>query len=149
MPEDSVHSAGRLVGYALNVFPYETFAELLACLEGPILKIKERIFPQEIFPIELRFSERLVNELLQDCDRVARLKYFLDTHDLALVTVNAFVMPPFHGERVKERVYLPAWHVVRGRGHRRDACATLRQRSIRRAQAGHNESRGRQHPQGR
>jgi hypothetical protein len=73
-----------------------------------VLEIKSRAFPNEIFPVELRFSERIVREL--DCDQVARLKYLLDTHDLALVTVNGFVMPHFHGERVKERVYLPAWH---------------------------------------
>jgi hypothetical protein len=110
MPEDTSHSRTRVVGYALNVFPYETLDDLWSCLEGDVLEIKERAFPNEVFPIELRFSERLVNELTQDCDRVARLKWFLDTHDLALVTVNGFVMPHFHAERVKERVYLPAWH---------------------------------------
>src|SRR5437867_3286743 len=98
----------RPVGYALNVFPYETLDELWACLEGDVLRIKERVFRDEVFPVELRFSERIVREL--DCDQVARLKYFLDTHDLALVSINGFVMPHFHGERVKEGVYLPAWH---------------------------------------
>src|SRR5439155_18391953 len=89
----------RALGYALNVFPYTTLAELWPVLEGDVLRIKETAFPDEIFPIELRFSERLVDELLQDCDQVAKLKYFLETHDLALVTVNGFVMPVFHGER--------------------------------------------------
>lgn len=96
------------VGYALNVFPAETLAELWTCLETEVLQIKQRVFPDEVFPIELRFSEKIVRDL--NCDEVVRLKYFLDTHDLALVTVNGFVMPHFHGERVKERVYLPAWH---------------------------------------
>ncbi|MCG3149023.1 MAG: hypothetical protein PCFJNLEI_02475 [Verrucomicrobiae bacterium] len=96
------------VGYALNVFPAETLAELWTCLETEVLQIKDRVFPDEVFPIELRFSEKIVRDL--DCAEVARLKYFLDTHDLALITVNGFVMPHFHGERVKERVYLPAWH---------------------------------------
>ena len=90
-----------VVGYALNVFPAETLAELWTVLENEVLQIKQRVFPNEVFPIELRFSEKIVRDL--NCDEVACLKYFLDTHDLALVTVNGFVMPHFHGERVKER----------------------------------------------
>jgi hypothetical protein len=125
MPEDSIHPHARVVGYALNVFAYETLDELWICLEGDVLEIKKRAFPNEVFPIELRFSERLVNELMQDCDHVARLKYFLDTHDLALVTVNGFVMPHFHGERVKERVYLPAWHESEARVRFTNACLDL------------------------
>ena len=97
-----------IVGYALNVFPAETLDEVWRCLETDVLEIKRRVFPDEMFPVELRFSERIVRDL--DCDQVARLKYFLDTRDLELVSVNAFVMPAFHGEHVKERVYLPAWH---------------------------------------
>jgi sugar phosphate isomerase/epimerase len=124
MPE--IFSAPRrVVGYALNVFPYETLDELWACLEGDVLRIKERAFPDEAFPIELRFSERIVNQLQQDCDRVARLKYFLDTHDLSLVTVNGFVMPHFHGGRVKERVYLPAWHESEARLRFTNSCVDL------------------------
>ncbi len=109
MSEAHRHHA-RAVGYALNVFPYHTLPELWQCLATDVLALKARAFPDGSFPIELRFSEPLVRELARDCDQVARLKYFLDTHDLALVTVNAFVMPRFHGAAVKEKVYLPAWH---------------------------------------
>ena len=115
----------RSIGYALNVFPYKSLAELWACLEGEVAQIKERVFPNEIFPIELRFSAQIVRDLQNDCDQVARLKYFLDTHDLAPVTVNGFVMPAFHGERVKERVYLPAWHESDARVRFTNACLDL------------------------
>lgn len=94
-------------------------------LEGDVLKIKETAFPDAVFPIELRFSDRLVRELQSDCDQVAKLKYFLDTHDLALITVNGFVMPAFHGEPVKERVYLPAWHDSDARLRFTNACLDL------------------------
>jgi hypothetical protein len=96
------------LGYALNAFPCETFEDWWTCLNTEVLAIKQRVFPHSVFPVELRFSERLLRELT--CDRVAQWKYFFDTHDILPVTVNAFVMPHFHGERVKERVYLPAWH---------------------------------------
>jgi len=111
------------VGYALNVFPAETLPDLWTCLETEVLQIKERVFPDEVFPIELRFSEKIVRDL--NCDEVARLKYFLDTHDLALVTVNGFVMPHFHGERVKEKVYLPAWHESEARLRFTNTCVDL------------------------
>lgn len=127
MQENRVRSThqDRALGYALNVFAYDTLAGLWPVLEGDVLAIKERAFPDKPFPIELRFSERLVRELQSDCNEVAKLKYFLDTHDLALVTVNGFVMPAFHGEPVKERVYLPAWHESDARLRFTNACVDL------------------------
>lgn len=98
------------VGYALNAFPYDTLAELWACLEGEVLRLKALASPHEPFPVELRFSAALVHELRGHCDEITRLKWFLETNGLELVTVNGFVLPRFHGTPVKERVYLPAWH---------------------------------------
>ncbi len=111
----------RPVGYALNVFPYRTLAELWACLEGDVLKLKSLAFPDEPFPIELRLSESLLRELRD----ASALKSFCNAHGLALVTINAFVMPAFHGERVKERVYLPAWHESDARVRFTNACLDL------------------------
>jgi hypothetical protein len=129
MPEthtaNPVQRQARSVGYALNVLPYNSLAELWTCLEGEVQQIKERTFPNEVFPVELRFSEQIVRDLQNDCDQVARLKYYLDTHDLALVTVNGFVMPAFHGEPVKERAYLPAWHESDARVRFTNACLDL------------------------
>lgn len=124
---ETIRTSGArpVLGYALNVFPYDTLAGLWPVLEGDVLAIKDRVFPNEVFPIELRFSERLVRELQSDCDQVARLKYFLDTHDLALVTVNGFVMSSFHGAPVKERVFLPAWHESEARMRFTSACLDL------------------------
>ena len=96
------------LGYALNAFPCETFADWWTCLNTDVLEIKRRVFPAETFPIEMRFSAQLLGELTPD--RVLQLKTFFAAHGLALVTVNAFVMPHFHGAPVKERAYLPAWH---------------------------------------
>lgn len=94
-------------------------------LEQEVPRIKAQIFPDEPFPIELRFSDRVVNDLLSDCHEVARLKHTLDVYDLFLVTINGFVMPHFHGERVKERVYLPAWHESEARVRFTNSCVDL------------------------
>ena len=112
-----------LVGYALNAFPCESFADWWACLTTDVLEIKRRVFPDEIFPIELRFSEQFIQELTPT--RVAQLRKFLNDHDLALVTVNAFVMPHFHGAPVKERAYLPAWHASNARLNFTNRCVVL------------------------
>lgn len=123
----------RAVGYALNVFPYRTLPELWTCLETDVLRLKAAAFPGETFPIELRLSENLLAELHADPDALPRLKSFLDEHDLALITINAFVMPAFHGERVKERVYLPAWHESDARIVFTNACLDLLAKLVPRA----------------
>jgi sugar phosphate isomerase/epimerase len=105
MPETVRH-----VGYALNAFPYDTLAELWACLESDVLRLKALVSPSEPLPVELRFSAALVRELKAAGPEVRRLQQFLATNGLELVTVNGFVLPRFHGTPVKERVYLPAWH---------------------------------------
>ena len=112
-----------LVGYALNAFPCESFADWWACLTTDVLEIKRRVFPDEVFPIELRFSEQLIAELTPA--RVGQLKKFLAAQGLALVTVNAFVMPHFHGAPVKERAYLPAWHTGTARLNFTNRCVEL------------------------
>ena len=117
--------ARRAVGYALNVFSYRTLAELRMCLETDVLRLKAAVFPRESFPIELRFSEHIVAELQNAPDEILRLKNFLDDHDLALITINGFVMPVFHGEPVKEHVYLPAWHESDARLDFTNACLDL------------------------
>ena len=47
MQENHVRPAHqvRAIGYALNVFAYDTLAELWPVLEGDVLAIKERAFP--------------------------------------------------------------------------------------------------------
>ena len=112
-----------IVGYALNAFPCETFADWWECLNTDVLEIKRRVFPDEKFPIELRFSERLIQELTPN--RVVQLKNFFTANGLTLVTVNAFVMPHFHGAPVKERAYLPAWHESDARLNFTNRCVDL------------------------
>jgi sugar phosphate isomerase/epimerase len=120
MPE-TLRPTRRAVGYALNVFPYRTLDDLWACLQGDVLKLKALASPREPLPIELRLSESLLGELRDP----APLKSFLDAHGLLLATINAFVMPAFHGERVKERVYRPAWHESDERVRFTNACLDL------------------------
>ena len=108
------------VGYALNAFPCETFADWWMYLNTDVLEIKRRVFPAENFPIELRFSEQLLRELTPA--RIAKLRQFFQDNGLALVTINAFVMPHFHGAPVKEHAYLPAWHESAARLNFTNAC---------------------------
>lgn len=125
MPEaSSVGPSGRRhLGYALNAFAYHTLEELWPVLRGPVAAIKQRMFGADPFPVELRFSEPLVASLRADARGCARLREALRAGGLRAITANGFVMPRFHGERVKERVYLPAWH--EGTARRDFTCAAL------------------------
>ncbi|MCX7885948.1 MAG: hypothetical protein N3B01_01645 [Verrucomicrobiae bacterium] len=118
MPE----TCRRPVGYALNVFPYQTATELWDCLRRDVLQLKALASPHEPLPIELRLSEQLLRELRP---HAPALKTFLLEHDLPLVTINAFVMSAFHGQRIKEGVFLPAWHESDTRLRFTNACLDL------------------------
>ena len=111
------------IGYALNAFPCESFADWWTCLNTDVLAIKQRVCPDEILPLELRFSEQFIRELTPG--RIRQLKTFFAAQGLALVTVNAFVMPHFHGAPVKERAYLPAWHASDARLNFTNRCVEL------------------------
>ncbi len=124
MPKDSVQPT-RTFGYSLNVFPSETLEQLWSCLQNEALAIKESIFPDSKFPVELRFSQQLVTELQSSCEEVARLKHYLDTREMDVITINGFVMDGFQNQRVKENVFLPAWHESDRRTHFTNACLDL------------------------
>ena len=156
MPENNTddHAQRRPahpLGYALNVFPYHTLAELWTCLENEVVQRSSSVFsPTRYSPSNFAFRSTLYASCSMTAPEVARLKHFLDTNDLALITVNGFVMPAFHGERVKERVYLLAWHESDARVRFTNACLDLlsqlpappdaefgfRQRAVRGAETG-------------
>src|SRR5438876_207838 len=106
-------TASLTVGYALNAFPYEDLRGMTMVLRHDAPIIKRAAFPSEPFPIELRFSQRIVDALRNRPRLVAELRQQLRENGLQLVTINGFVPLSFHRGRVKERVYLPRWSAAR------------------------------------
>ena len=94
--------------YCTNIHSGETWSEIEAALAKYLPSIKQRISPDRPMGVGLRLSSIAAAELAGD-DALEKLQYFLAYHDLYVFTVNAFPYGPFHGERVKERVYEPDW----------------------------------------
>ena len=101
---------GTRIGYSLNVFPDESLEELRHTLRHRAPHIRREACHDREFPVELRFSQRMVGELRAQPAAVAELREMLRDEGLRLVALNAFVPVSFHQPNLKERVYLPAWH---------------------------------------
>lgn len=94
--------------YCLNVHRSETWAEARAALTGPARAVKAAVCPDAPFAVGLRFSARAAAELADPTAR-ADLKALLAAEGFRAVTVNGFPYGPFHGQTVKQSVYLPDW----------------------------------------
>lgn len=94
--------------YCLNIHPTQSWAEARAALTGPVARVKAALSPDGPFAVGLRFSAETVAELA-DAAALADLKAILAAHDYRPITMNGFPYGPFHGQRVKEDVYLPDW----------------------------------------
>ena len=94
--------------YCLNIHPTQSWAEARAALTGPVAAVKANLSPDALFGAGLRFSAETMDELA-DPGKRAELAAILREGDLDPLTMNGFPYGPFHGERVKEQVYLPDW----------------------------------------
>jgi sugar phosphate isomerase/epimerase len=94
--------------YCTNIHAGESWAEVLASLSTHLLEVKRRTAPAQRFGVGLRLSNRAAVELGEP-EALAGFLEFLRRHDLYVFTINGFPYGRFHGEPVKERVYLPDW----------------------------------------
>jgi hypothetical protein len=98
---------GRLITYCTNIHPGEGWQEAFTALQDHIPAVKAAVSPDHAFPIGLRLSQRAAAELTgEENERFLR---WLRENDCFVPTLNGFPYGSFHGERVKERVYLPDW----------------------------------------
>ena len=112
----------RLITYCTNIHPAQTWDETFAALRKHIPAIKSAVSPAAAFPIGLRLSSLAASELTAEKNR--DFKAWLAEEDCFILTINGFPYGAFHGDRIKEQVYLPDW-----RSHRR-AAYTIRLASL-------------------
>ena len=94
--------------YCSNIHAGESWSDVDRALRGALPAIRQHLKATGPFAIGLRLSDRAARELEQP----AALNEFLDylrLGDYYVPTINGFPFGAFHGERVKERVYLPDW----------------------------------------
>ncbi|HWD18687.1 MAG TPA: metabolite traffic protein EboE [Verrucomicrobiae bacterium] len=100
---------GHHLAYCTNIHRGETWAETMAALENFTLAVRARVCPAAAFGIGLWLSDRASRELISEPDGVAQFRRWLEAHQCYVFTLNGFPFGRFHGERVKESVYLPDW----------------------------------------
>jgi sugar phosphate isomerase/epimerase len=96
------------LAYCTNVHRGETWAETFAALEKYTLAVKRRVSPTKPYAIGLRLSSHAASELIRP-NEIAAFKRWLDKNGCYVFTINGFPFGRFHGERVKEQVYVPDW----------------------------------------
>ena len=97
------------LAYSTLVHPGDTWAEMRESLETFAPAVKARVSPHAAYGVSLRISAASAETLTADPDERARLRGWLDDHDMYVYTVNAFPYGNFKGERIKEQVYEPDW----------------------------------------
>jgi sugar phosphate isomerase/epimerase len=99
---------GHHLAYCGNIHRGETWPETFAALEQYTLAVKQRVRPSEPFGIGLRLSDKASRQL-SEAPALADFQRWLERHDCYVFTINGFPFGQFHGQRVKEQVYAPAW----------------------------------------
>jgi hypothetical protein len=99
---------GHHLAYCANIHRGETWAETFAALETYTLAVKELVCPSRPYAIGLRLSALAARELAQG-QALTQFQRWLTQHDCYVFTINGFPFGRFHGQRVKEQVYLPDW----------------------------------------
>lgn len=94
--------------YCSNIHPGESWPEVRANLGRHAVAVRNRLQPAGDFGIGLRLSARAAAELAEAAT-LAEFKDFLARERLYVFTLNGFPYGTFHGQRVKEAVYLPDW----------------------------------------
>lgn len=94
--------------YCSNIHPGETWPAVFENLKSYTLPLKERLSPDAPFSVGLRLSDHSARELLAG-DHLAQFKSWLDNNDLYIYTFNGFPYGDFHGQVVKDKVYMPDW----------------------------------------
>jgi hypothetical protein len=97
------------LAYSTLVHPGDTWADMRESLETYAPAVKARVCPDEPYAVSLRISADSARTLTEDAAERARLRAWLDEHDMYVYTVNAFPYGPFKNRVVMEDVYEPDW----------------------------------------
>jgi hypothetical protein len=98
---------GPHLTYCTNIHPGESWAEVRHNLERYVVPVADALGVRP-FGVGLRLSGQAARELARPPE-LAALRDLLAKHDLYVFTLNGFPYGAFHGQRVKEQVYLPDW----------------------------------------
>lgn len=96
-----------MITYCTNIHPGEMWKDTFRNLREHVPGIRAAVAAGESFPIGLRLSGLASREI--DDRASSQFMEWLAEHDCFVPTLNGFPYGTFHGQRVKEAVYLPDW----------------------------------------
>ena len=94
--------------YCSNIHPGETWSAVDGALRASLPRIRGLLGLDGPMGVGLRLSAAAA-ESLDHPEAIATFRAFLRDGDYYVFTINGFPYGAFHGERVKEQVYLPDW----------------------------------------
>ncbi len=100
-----------MLTYCTNIHPGESWEEVQSAVYSHVPEVRAALraggAPDQPFPLSLWISGRAARELEEEGS--ARFLEFCKTQRCAPSSINGFPYGAFHGQRVKEEVYLPDW----------------------------------------
>lgn len=96
------------LGYCTNIHPGNGWAAVLANLRRHAPAVRREVSPGAALGLGLRLSDLESRELARPGELEA-FREFLTSCGLYVFTINGFPYGPFHGEPVKEHVFVPDW----------------------------------------
>ncbi len=94
--------------YCTNIHPGQDWQTTFESIKSNVPEIKERVAPRVPFGLGLRLSN-LASEELAAGEHLLEFKSWLEAHHVYVFTMNGFPYGNFHGETVKDKVYMPDW----------------------------------------
>lgn len=96
--------------YCTNVHAGESWAEIRTALEENIPCVRACLeSAPAVFPLGLRLSAQAAAELMDSPLLRDEFSCWMQDNAYEVFTINGFPYGKFHGERVKEQVFLPDW----------------------------------------
>ncbi|NOY00545.1 MAG: metabolite traffic protein EboE [Verrucomicrobia bacterium] len=100
---------GIQLGYCTNIHRGESWEETFDALKNYTLRVKREVCPDKPYGIGLRLSADAAQELRTGEGELEQFRQWLEENGCYVFTINGFPFGTFHGERVKEQVYVPDW----------------------------------------
>ena len=94
--------------YCSNIHPGETWTDVRNALATSLPRLRRLLAFDGPMAVGLRLSAQAA-ETLDQPETIEAFREFLRRGDYYVLTINGFPYGAFHGQRVKEQVYLPDW----------------------------------------
>ena len=101
-------SSGHSLAYCTNVHRGDGWAETFSNLQAHTLRVRQQVCPSKPYAVGLRLGNSAAHELGLEKNSNA-FRDWLGKENCTVSGVNGFPYGAFHGQSVKESVFLPDW----------------------------------------